>query len=148
MNSQAPRVITACTEKPSCCRRRTHSARYAQCDVHGQFCGALFPPLAVFILVDGGGFGEVILEQALVELFARQARGLLGSWIFQERRRAGHELARAPRRQYHVGKLALRSLCLHGHVSLSLQTMPVTLPPGPFAAPPSSALPARPTALR
>src|SRR5713226_724555 len=139
-NSRALRVITTCTLKPSCCKRRTSSAAlYAATPPVtpsviriAAFRGPLFPPLAsVLILSDCCRLLEFILEQAVLQLFTGDSRGLLRSRILDQRRRSGHELPRAPGREHHVSKLALRSFCLHSHFSLSLQMMPEVVPPGP-----------------
>src|SRR5579859_7639915 len=92
---------------------------------------ALPAALSVLVLVDGMRLGKIVLEQFVVELLAGNPRGFKRPGIFDERRRTGHQLARAPGRKHHVGKLALRSFGLHGHVSLSPQTMPKV--PGPAA---------------
>src|SRR6266852_209340 len=127
-NSRAPRVITTCTLNPSCCKRRTSSAAlYAATPPVtpsviriAAFRGPLLPPLIPFLVdVDRSRLGEVVLDQAVLQLFAGDPRGLQGSRVFDQRRRARHDLPRAPGRQDHVRKLALRSFCLHSHVSHS-----------------------------
>src|SRR5260370_15814963 len=83
---------------------------------------ALFVP--VFVLIDGGGLREVVLDQTMFQLFTRDARRLQRSRILEERGCACHDLPSAPGRQHHVRKLALWSFCLHIHLSLFLRTMP------------------------
>src|SRR5580704_1297402 len=90
--------------------------------------------VAVFVGVDRVWLGEVVLDVAMIELFARDARGLQRSWVFDHGRRSGHDLPGAPRSQHHIGKLALGSFRQHIHVSLSLQTMPEVVPPAYGAA--------------
>src|SRR6266513_4747373 len=84
------------------------------------FLGALLPSLiAVLIRIDRCRLCEFVLDQAVLQLFARDPRGFQCSWVLDQRRRACHDLPRTPRRQHHVRKLALRSFCLHSHFSLS-----------------------------
>src|SRR5260370_17243546 len=99
------------------------------------FRGPLLAPLVPFLIhVDRRRLREVVLDQAVLQLFARDPRGLLCPWVFDQRRRAGHELPRTPPRQYHIRKLALRSFCLHSHCDHTLPNDPrscSTLPPRP-----------------
>src|SRR5580704_4192214 len=95
--------------------------------------------VAVFVGVDRVWLGEVVLDVAMIELFARDARGLQRSWVFDHGRRSGHDLPRSSRSQHHIGKLALGSFRQHIHVSLSLQTMPEVVRPAYGAARPGSA---------
>src|ERR1700686_334727 len=74
---------------------------------------------AVLVLVDRIRFHEIVLEQTMIELFHRDSRCFLRSRIFHQRRCAGHNLPRAPRRQHHIRKLALRSFCQYRHLSHS-----------------------------
>src|ERR1700688_3562982 len=75
--------------------------------------------VAVLILVNRIRFHEIVLEQTMIELFHRDSRRFLRSWIFHQWWRAGHDLPRAPSRQHHVRKLALRSFCQYRHLSHS-----------------------------
>src|SRR5277367_2738607 len=90
--------------------------------------------VAVFVCVDRVRFGEVVLEVAVIQLFARDTCSLQGSWVFNHWRSAGHDLPRAPRRQHYIRELALRSFRQHIHFSLSLQTMPEVVRPAYGAA--------------
>src|SRR5882762_2080162 len=143
MNSRAPRVITTSTVNPSCCRRRTSSAAlYAATPPVTPsviriraFRGSLLPPLvAVLVRIDRIRLHEFVLDQAVLQLVARDSRGLQCPWILDQRRRTRHNLPRAPCRKHYISKLALRSFRQHSHFSLSPQTMPEVFPHGPCAA--------------
>src|SRR5882762_5192777 len=142
-NSRAPRVITTSTVNPSCCRRRTSSAAlYAATPPVTPsviriraFRGSLLPPLvAVLVRIDRIRLHEFVLDQAVLQLVARDSRGLQCPWILDQRRRTRHNLPRAPCRKHYISKLALRSFRQHSHFSLSPQTMPEVFPHGPCAA--------------
>src|SRR5215472_14936263 len=128
-NSLAARVITTQTLWPSCCKRRTSSAAlYAATPPVTPnvirifyFRWPLFLALAVLVLVDRCSFGNIKFEQAVLQLFAGNTRGLLRPGILKQGGCTGHNLPRAPCRKHHVRKLALRSFCLHGHLHLSSQ---------------------------
>src|SRR5580704_82587 len=83
-------------------------------------CGRLLSALvAVFVFINRIRLDEIVLEQAVFELFAGDAGRLERSRVLNERRGARHNLARASRRKHNVSKLALRSFCQHSHFSLS-----------------------------
>src|SRR5215470_10087985 len=94
-----------------------------------EMAAASLPPLgAVLVLVHVLARFEFVFDQAVVDLFTGQTRGLEGARIIDEWGSSRHDLARAPRRKHHVGKLALWSFRLHGHLSLSPRMMPEVPP--------------------
>src|SRR5579884_3126082 len=71
--------------------------------------GAARKPLVVLLLLllFAGLGGDFKFEQALLQFLLRHAGGLAGLGIFQERWRAGHQLAGAARGHDDVGELAI-----------------------------------------
>src|SRR5256885_12529575 len=104
--------------------------------------------VAVFVFVDRCRFDEFVFHQAVVELFAGNARGFGGARIVKKRGRARHELPRASGGQYNVGELALRSFGFDAHFSHSLQTMPEVVLPGRDGVPSYNVMPAKSIVLR
>src|SRR5271165_856114 len=98
---------------PPWARRKSGSWTYG---LHPCASAELFAALvAVFIGVDGVRLDEVVLEHAVLQLFAGDARGFLRSRVLDQRRRTRHDLPGAARGQHNIGKLALWSFGQYIH---------------------------------
>src|SRR3990170_7992893 len=122
MNSCACRVITTWTSSRSCCNRRTSSAAlYAATPpltpstTRMGLLTLLFAALAVFVRGTEGNLRQVVLKLAGVKLFHGHARGLVGTWIGQQRHGAQHQLPGAPAGHNHIGKQAVGGLIGNCH---------------------------------
>jgi hypothetical protein len=75
-----------------------HAAGHPERDSHSILGGRLLPPLiAVLVFINRRRLREFVLDEAVLEFFAGDASCLECSWVFNERWRARHNLARTPR---------------------------------------------------
>ena len=89
-----------------------HSSGDAQCNLHRIGGGQLLPPLSVLIFILGPvhRIFRFIFEETLLQFLFGNARGLARLRVINHRPPAHHQLPGAARRDYHVGKLAIRCL--------------------------------------
>ena len=90
-----------------------HATGNAECDFH---CDAprrarLLRRFSVLVLgVLRSSDAALVFEQALLQFFLGDARGLARARIIHQGPPADHQLPRAPRDHHHVGKLAFRCI--------------------------------------
>src|SRR5712692_6031079 len=102
--------------------------------------GLPLAPLSVFVVIGLRNLGHLVFQHALVQFFHGHACRFLGVGMIHNRRRSGHQLARAPGCHHHVRKLALRCFFQYRHTEFSLRKTPVASQPVRRSARSSNAL--------